>query len=225
MLAATGFSLLYTGTIRRSGHSSTQYLSAYTDAKGDDFISGFNQKGSFQFQTPLPSRGHAIAVSPVTQDAVAIARRPGRYLIVIDTRTGQIRHTLESHAGRHFYGHGVFSQDGRWFYTTENDFTSGQGVIGVWDAQRDYQLVDTFLSYGIGPHELIMLSDGQTLAVANGGIQTHPDTGRAKLSLEQMRPSLTYLDSRRGTLLEQQHLPPLWHKNSIRHLASGIHPG
>lgn len=218
--AATGVSLLCTGTIRRSGHSDTHYLSAYTDAKGHNFISGFNQKGHFLFQTPLPDRGHAIAVSPITQDAVAIARRPGRYLIVIDTKTGQIRHRMESHAGRHFYGHGVFSQDGQWFYTTENDFTNGQGVIGVWDVQRDYQPVDTFLSHGIGPHELIILSDGRTLAVANGGIQTHPDTGRAKLNLEQMQPSLTYLDSHQGTLLEQHCLPPVWHKNSIRHLAA-----
>ncbi|MGT2465595.1 DUF1513 domain-containing protein [Mesorhizobium atlanticum] len=27
----------------------------------------------------------------------------------------------------------------------------------------------------MGPHELLLLGDGRTLAIANGGIETHPD--------------------------------------------------
>ena len=36
-------------------------------------------------------------------------------------------------------------------------------------------------SFGVGPHEVVLMPDGATLVVANGGIRTHPDRDRAKL--------------------------------------------
>lgn len=64
------------------------------------------------------------------------------------------------------------------------------------------------------------MPDGETLVVANGGIETHPDSGRAKLNIPLMRPNLAYmgLDGRPRETVE---LPPELHRNSIRHLAVG----
>jgi hypothetical protein len=62
------------------------------------------------------------------------------------------------------------------------------------------------------------MPDGTRLAVANGGIRTHPDQGRAKLNLDTMAPNLTFLDTRTGTLVERTCLPKRFHKLSIRHL-------
>ena len=39
------------------------------------------------------------------------------------------------------------------------------------------------------------MSDGRTIAVANGGIATHPDFDRVKLNLATMEPSLVRLDA------------------------------
>ena len=47
----------------------------------------------------------------------------------------------------------------------------------------DFARVGEFPTHGVGPHELLLLGDGRTLAVANGGIETHPDFGRAKLNI------------------------------------------
>ena len=44
------------------------------------------------------------------------------------------------------------------------------------------------------PHEAILLADGKTLAVANGGIETHIETGREKLNLDFMQPSLALVE-------------------------------
>ncbi|PAX95204.1 Tat pathway signal protein, partial [Bordetella pertussis] len=33
----------------------------------------------------------------------------------------------------------------------------------------------------IGPHEALLLPDGKTVCVANGGILTHPDYGKLEL--------------------------------------------
>src|SRR5690606_30895384 len=109
------------------------------------------------------------------------ARRPGTFALVIDVVHGRILYRIASAESRHFYGHGAFSSDGRLLYATENDFAGERGVIGIYDAADGYRRAGEIPSYGIGPHELRLLADGTTLAVANGGILTRPDLPRVKL--------------------------------------------
>jgi hypothetical protein len=141
-------------------------------------------------------------------------------LAIIDLKHGREERQVEAAAGRHFCGHGVFSRDGRLFYTTENDFEAGRGVIGVRDATAGYRQVSEFPSHGIGPHELLLGGDGRTLVVASGGILTHPDTGRTKLNPDTMSPSLAYLSAGTGELLAKNRLPEALHQLSIRHLTT-----
>ena len=100
-----------------------------------------------------------------------------------------------------------------------NDFNGRRGVIGVYDAANDYRRIGEFSSHGIGPHEIALLSDNETLVVANGGIATHPDLPRVKLNLPTMTPSLCHIDRRDGRLLHESRLDPALHALSIRHLA------
>ena len=58
----------------------------------------------------------------------------------------------------------------------------------------------------------------ELLVVANGGIATHPDSGRTRLNLPDMRPNLAYLDQE-GIIVERIELGPAHQQNSIRHLA------
>jgi hypothetical protein len=68
------------------------------------------------------------------------------------------------------------------------------------------------------PHEVLLMPDGRTLAIANGGIETHPDFGRAKLNLSTMKPSLVFINRMSGDLIEEHVLPPALHQLSIRHM-------
>ena len=195
------------------------YLSARADAGGGYRISGFTGDGASLFDLPLPGRGHSFAVRSGEREAVHFARRPGRFALVVNLVQGAIVRGLETPPERHFCGHGVFSRDGRLLYATENDFAGERGVIGVYDAARDYRRVGELPSHGVGPHEIALLSDGATLVVANGGIATHPDLPRVKLNLPTMAPSLCYVDRRKGRLLRELRLDPALHRLSIRHLA------
>ena len=89
-------------------------------------------------------------------------------------------------------------------------------MIGLYDVADNYRRLGEYPSHGIGPHELILMPDGQTLAIANGGIRTHPDHGRAKLNLGSMKPSLVFADIAAGQHLDQADLPES--QLSIRHL-------
>ncbi|UWQ48756.1 DUF1513 domain-containing protein [Leisingera caerulea] len=197
---------------------SPAFLSAGRDAGGAFLLAGLTETGEILFRHPLPGRGHAAAAHPRRPEAVAFARRPGRFADVIDCRSGAAIARLEPPAGHHFYGHGIFSPDGSRLFTTENDYETARGVIGVWDAADGYRRIGAFSSGGIGPHDMALRRGAPGLVVANGGIETHPDSGRAKLNLPSMRPNLSYL-SFEGGIQEQMELPRELHLNSIRHLA------
>ncbi|WP_324752050.1 DUF1513 domain-containing protein [Roseovarius sp. Pro17] len=196
---------------------SPAYLSAAAQPDGSYVLCGIGENLDVVFQIPLPARGHAAAAHPNRPEAVAFARRPGTFAIVIDCVTGSPKATLQSPHGRHFYGHGAFSADADWLFTTENDFEAGRGRVGVWDVAAGYLRVAEFDSGGIGPHDIKRLPGSDTLVIANGGIDTHPDTGRTKLNIPTMQPNLAYVED--GDVREVAMLPSALHKNSIRHLA------
>ena len=110
------------------------------------------------------------------------------------------------------------SLDGCRLFTTENDFENAKGAIGVWNTDNRYERIGEWDSHGIGPHDISLMPDGMTLVIANGGIQTHPDSGRAKLNIPDMKPSLVFLNVRNGSVISKIALPSELHKNSIRHL-------
>lgn len=180
---------------------------------------GLTEDGREAFRTPLPARGHAAAARPTAAEAVAFARRPGRFALVIDCAEGKEARRLTPPKGRHFYGHGAFSRDGERLFTTENAYETGEGRVGVWDASDGYKRIGEFPSGGVGPHDALLSKNGEALIVANGGIRTHPDTGRAKLNIPDMRPGIAWLDSASGALRHRAEAAEDLRMNSLRHLA------
>lgn len=194
-----------------------RFAAARKDNRGVYSAALFDLEGGDLRAVTLPGRGHDIALRPGGVAWVAFARRPGRFGVAVPIGAGKPV-WFSSKPGRHFFGHGVFSADGRLLYTTENDYENGMGVIGVRDADNDYRQIGELPAHGVGPHDLALLSDRRTMVIANGGIQTHPDSGREELNLAAMQPSLVYVDIDTGELLEAQKLPPSLHQLSIRHL-------
>ncbi|MEX0693131.1 MAG: DUF1513 domain-containing protein [Rhodospirillales bacterium] len=218
-LTALGLGGMLPGAARGETHAG--YLSTGFDTLAKrHLVSRLDHRLDIVWDLPLPARGHATMIRPGGDEALVVARRPGSYAVVFDIADGLSRHTLTPQSGRHFYGHGVYSADGRTLWMTENSFESGDGVIGVYDAANGYAPTAAFPSGGIGPHQLALLEDGRTLVVANGGIRTHPDSGRTKLNLETMQPSLCYINTATGRMFEQVCFDdPARHMLSIRHLA------
>jgi len=193
------------------------YLSAAATPDGAYVLCGLSGTLDILFRIPLPARGHAAAAHPIRPEAVAFARRPGTFAVVIDCVSGNKKARLQAPQGRHFYGHGAFSASGDWLFTTENDFEAGHGRVGVWDVLAGYKRVAEFDSGGIGPHDIKRMPNSDMLVIANGGIDTHPDTGRTKLNIATMQSNLSYIED--GAIIETAVLTAEHQKNSMRHLA------
>jgi hypothetical protein len=214
------------------------FASGVQFANGDYGLAIVDGSGKLKARLALPSRAHGMAHSARKNIGVVFARRPGNYAVVwkLSENSGlparaelEIVTKITAVTGRHFYGHGAFSADGRWLYASENNFAADNGdgklvagIIGVYDAQNGYQRVMEISSGGIGPHEIIVSADGTTLFVANGGIATHPARGREKLNLDTMRSNITAVPLRDGlpdiTNLRQWLLPAHSQRLSLRHL-------
>lgn len=193
-------------------------ISAARDQQGNHWAMCVQEDGKLLNQLALPARAHQIIKHPKRNEIAVIGRRPGQYLLISSITSGKKPLQLQPENGFHFYGHALYTPDGRYLITTENHIESGQGYMFVRDVLNGYHVHSHFLSHGIGPHEVKLGSDNDTLVIANGGILTHPDKGRTKLNLATMSPSLAYISLKRGELLEQVKLPKEYHQLSIRHL-------
>lgn len=161
----------------------------------------------------LPGRAHGL-LQDTAGRLLAVARRPGDWLLRWDPARGTTQwQWIEP--DRAFTGHVIASADGRRLYTPETDLASGHGLIGVRDAVSLAKLAE-WPTHGADPHALLLDSESR-LVVANGGIETRPETGRRKLAPGRMDPSLVRLDPQDGELLGQWRLPDA--RLSIRHLA------
>jgi len=169
---------------------------------------------------PVPTRAHGLFVE-AGGSVLAMARRPGDWLVRWHPTSGATQWQWIEDDHR-FNGHVMASPDGQTLWTTETDRESGQGRVALRDA-RTLARTAAFATQGMDPHEMLVLParvgdvPAGSLLVANGGIPTQPETGRAKRELDRMDASLVALDGTMGRVLGQWRLsdPRL----SIRHLA------
>jgi len=201
------------------GADSAYYLAARKSQEGYQ-ATVIDGQGRLRLAVPMPARGHSFAIDAARGRAVVFGRQPGFFAIAFHTGGQEPPRTIAPPDGRHFFGHGVFSPDGKLLFATENDYDAGRGVLGIYDASGAGAMrrVGEFSTGGIGPHEVVLMPDGRTLCVANGGILTHPDYGKLALNAADMEPSLAYIDMVTGDLVERHVLAPALHRLSIRHL-------
>ncbi len=204
--------------IFRKHQEESLYLSSANKNK-KSYIVGLDYNGKIHFEIPVGARCHGVATHPIKNHIVTVyPKRPGYIAYVVDFKSGQVKHQFSTASNRYFYGHGTYSLDGKYLFTSENDFAKKRGLISIRETNT-YKVIEEMNSGGIGPHELIALSDGKNLAIANGGLFEHPNVGdgREKLNIDTMDPSLVILEV--GTKKVIESLKPKDHFMGLRHLS------
>lgn len=194
----------------------TRLAAAWDDDAGRHFVGLLALAGDtlkVVASLELPTRAHGLCIEP-GGTLLAVARRPGDWLLRWSPTTGRPVWRW-SEPERRYTGHVLRMPGGEHLYTAETELDSGQGRLVRRDA-RSLAALDDSPTHGIDPHQFLVDGDG-SLLLANGGVPTRPETGRTKLDLAQMDPSLVRLDPRDGRLLGQWRLPDA--RLSLRHLA------
>lgn len=130
--------------------------------------------------------GHGVSPNPVKPGAAVIFEKHGKGCAEVDLRQARTLRKIETVRGREFYGHGAFTPDGKTLYATETIIgdNSYQGVVAIRDGES-FDLMGNFPTFGIAPHDCILIDDGNTLVITNGG---------GPLGNENELPSVTYVD-------------------------------
>jgi hypothetical protein len=194
------------------------YVTAARLGDGSFGILLLNADGAIVREVPISARGHDIAIHQPSGRVVVFARRPGTFAVSFELDTKTAPHVFTPGEGRHYFGHGSFSHDGRLLYASENDIATGMGVIGIYDVARRFKKIGEHSTFGMGPHEIMLLADGKTIAAGNGGLDTTPDAGRENLNVDSMQPSLTFVDAESGKLLAKHEMTGDVKSLSIRHV-------
>lgn len=165
---------------------------------GGDAVLGLNDAGAILWRRPLPGRGHGMALSNSDDTLYVSARRPGRWVLKVDLRGGDMATWPADDI--EYGGHAVDLGDGRLALTASD--ADGRGAIAVLDTATGKRaaLWDTG---GVDPHELLRVGDD--LVVANGGDPVEPS-------------SLVRLDLS-GHILAKREAAEDLHHVSLRHLA------
>lgn len=173
---------------------------------------------SIRYAVPLPTRPHGL-IAEADGGMTICGVRPGAWIMRCDGAGKVVRQIrLDGEGERRLGGHAVVSAEGARLYTTEIDFATGRGRIGVRE-RTSLQKLDEWDTQGRDPHQLILDGEGHLL-VANGGVpRTLADK---KVDLDRMDSSLVRLNAASGKLLGQWRLDDA--RLSLRHMAWNRNP-
>ena len=141
--------------------------------------------------------GHSVIQHPIDpMRFVMLAQRPGTISTDLHFRKNgkHVVRPFKSTKDRHFYGHGLFTPDGKTLITTENNFSDAKGQLVLRDATT-LKVQKEFESYGVGPHDIRFVDNGRTIVIANGGKKTSPKykDGYLAYNLGNFESSITWV--------------------------------
>ena len=168
---------------------------------------------SFGYTVPLPSRPHGL-MAEADGGLLVCSARPGTWMLRCDGQGKVVtRIDVQGESECRLGGHVIASADGEQLYTTETDFSTGKGKIGVRE-RRSLRKIAEWDTHGLDPHQLLLDAHGH-LFVANGGIPRTPSD--RKFDIHRMDASLVHIDTSNGSLLGKWKVDDA--RLSLRHMA------
>jgi hypothetical protein len=209
--------------LRYPTHTSSiipQYLllSSVTDKQGLHYLAALNEAGEIHYQLPIPERAHDSLFNSRRSEAIYFGRSPSQSIYVVNVIDKRLTTVIASAQNRCFYGHGIIDKTNSYLYVVEKNMRTNNGCVGVYDVNDRYKRIDEIDSFGVGPHQISLLSDNKTLVVANGGLLK--DSNKNIINYDDFRSSLAYINSDNGALIDRYASE--FSRNSLRHLTVDI---
>lgn len=200
-----------------SHHKQTQWLISTVRHDNGDFLAvAISQSGELLKQVPLPAQGCAsLAIPHKPGHALIFTAAPHSVALEVNFIDGTVVKTIESGTHSQLCGHGVFSSNGRYLYTTQSHRDSGEGFVVVRDTTH-YIPVNQFNSGGIAPEAILPIPNSSLVVLANTGLQKTDYASDNIHAADKFVSNLTYLDIESGEIKAQ--IEPPHAGQVIRHL-------
>lgn len=140
----------------------------------------------------LDFHAHGVSPHPIHPTKAALFEKQGAGACWVDLTTGRVLQPITTPAERYFYGHGAWTHDGEHVFATESVLATKAGKMIVRD--RNFEIRDIFPTYGASPHDCVLIDNGNTLVITNGG---------SAFSATDELPSVTFVDVKSQKLIEK----------------------
>ncbi len=173
-------------------------------------LSAVDLNGRLQWQLPIPARGHDVAVHDTQKIGVAIARRPGQFLVLFDTQSGKQWQSFQVDDQLKLNGHAVWV--GNELIVSGADRLTSQMILLRYTLKDNrLHLVDQHRFDHFGPHQMVRFENA--IYVAVGGLKTDE---REVTNADDFQSSVLQLHA--TTLQTITHYPAITNYVSLRHL-------
>ena len=180
------------------------------------FIAGGNGLGDIlwmeldtqkQLLVKAPVMPHSFLVHPTAEKTVVVIEKAGTKAAVCDFQAGKLQKLLQCPKEFEFYGHGVFSGDGKTLYVTRVERSTGIGHLVAFNAKTYQEQGQVQVAPG-GIHDSYLLSDKKTLLITSSGLQVsnYSPQGASVLKPRIEKSSLVHLDLETGKVKSKQFL-------------------
>lgn len=136
---------------------------------------------------------HGFAPHPKRAREAALFEKRGPGACYVDLVEGRVIQTIAPLDNHAFYGHGTFTRGGDVVLAVETNLATRAGVISVRDGES-FAPLDRFPTYGVRPHDCVLVDEGRTLAITNGG---------GDIDADGDVPCVTFVDIASRKLLER----------------------
>lgn len=152
-----------------------------------------------QLRVKAPVMPHSFLQHPSAEKTVVVIEKAGSKAAVCDFQAGKTQKLIQCPKGFEFYGHGVFSGDGKSLYITRVDNSTGIGYLASYDAKTYREQGQVQVAPG-GVHDLHLLSDKKTLLVSSSGLQVSSYSGSGPVVSKPRieKSSVVHLDLETG---------------------------
>ncbi len=163
----------------------------------------------------LPFACHSISQNLIKPNELAVFSLWSDQAAILDIKEKKPPRLIKEEAGHRFFGHGVFSKDGKRLFTTGQNDTTGIGEVSLWDVTSQ-KLVSRFSVFGFYPYDIKLSNSGNELIVAVAGRSKDSASTKPKLTLHMSEESsLTYLSYPNGEFIKRIEFTE--HDKSILH--------
>ena len=149
-------------------------------------INAFNTVTRQITKIDIPFFGHTTIQDPRQPQRIVSFEKWGTRSVLVDIKTKSILAHGQAEPGYMFFGHAAYIRNGEALVASEDSYKADDGKLAVMDPNT-LEIKQSMSSYGSGPHQCMLLDDGKTLLVANGGAPER-DIG----------PNITWIDADTG---------------------------